>query len=127
MSNARGLRVLACDVRGQRGDLATVSELIRQAEPDVAVVIGAPWRLRTRTRAADLAARSGLYAAAGSQASVGNVIFVSLRVRVIKQACDGAIENRIAQKFQALVVIRACTAMSERGVAMHGRRKHMAE
>jgi hypothetical protein len=77
-----GLRVVAFDLRGSAGDLDTVSRLIREAGPDVAVLTGAPWRLRTRTHAARLADRSGLVAAAGSAASVGNVVLVNMRVNV---------------------------------------------
>jgi len=78
---------VATDVRGQRGDLAGLSALIRQAAPDVAVITGTPWRLRTRPRAADLASRSGLFAAAGNASTLGNVILVSLRVDVHDTWC----------------------------------------
>jgi endonuclease/exonuclease/phosphatase family metal-dependent hydrolase len=81
------VRVVAAELRGQRGDLAGLSGLIREAGPDVAVLTGAPWRLRTRPRAADLAVRSGLFAAAGSASTLGNVILVNLRVDVHDTWC----------------------------------------
>ena len=49
-------------------------------------------------------------------AQTRQIAFIGLGVRVIKQACDGAIENRIAQEFQALIVTRAGTSMRERRV-----------
>jgi hypothetical protein len=81
------LRVVAGDLRGRGRELDPLSGLIREAAPDVAVLTGAPWRLRSRTRAADFAARSRLVTAAASPASVGNAVLVSLRVQVIDTWC----------------------------------------
>src|ERR1700759_1663673 len=49
------------------------------------------------------------------------------RPGVVKHARDRAIENRVAEKFQALVVIRTRAAMRKGGMAKQGVRKHVAE
>lgn len=77
------LRVVACDVRGlRRPDVTALGALVAPLTADVAVVAGAPWRIRGRTRSADLAVRLGLWHAAGGPSSVGNLVLVSLRVKV---------------------------------------------
>jgi endonuclease/exonuclease/phosphatase (EEP) superfamily protein YafD len=82
------LRVVACDVRGLRGDdLESLAALIRQLGADVVVVAGAPWRIRARSRSAALADRFGLFHGGGGAASVGNLVLVSVRVSVHESWC----------------------------------------
>jgi endonuclease/exonuclease/phosphatase family metal-dependent hydrolase len=50
--------------------------------PDVVLVQDAPWRLRWRTPAAELARALGLFFAAGGRDAAGNLVLVGLRVRV---------------------------------------------
>lgn len=88
VSSRPGLRVVACDVRGLRGDdLESLAALIRPLGADVVVVVGAPWRIRARSRSAALADRFGLFYGGGGAPSVGNLVLVSVRVSVPETWC----------------------------------------
>ena len=76
------LRVLSYNVHGLRDDRAALTGLVRDLAPDVVVVQEAPRRFRWRSKCAALANDFGLVVAAGGQPSLGNLILVSLRVRV---------------------------------------------
>ena len=77
-----GLRALCYDVDGLRGDREAMDAMVRDVEPDVVIVQGAPRRFRWRTRCADLANRFGLLYAGGGEPALGNLVLVSLRVSV---------------------------------------------
>lgn len=79
------LRVLSYNVHGLRDDRAALTGLVRDLAPDVVVVQEAPRRFRWRSKCAALANDFGLVVAAGGQPSLGNLILVSLRVRVHEQ------------------------------------------
>jgi endonuclease/exonuclease/phosphatase family metal-dependent hydrolase len=79
------LRVLSYNVHGLRDDRAALTGLVRDLAPDVVVVQEAPRRFRWRTRCASLADDFGMVVAAGGLPSLGNLLLVSLRVKVHEQ------------------------------------------
>ncbi|MBO0866981.1 MAG: endonuclease/exonuclease/phosphatase family protein [Micromonosporaceae bacterium] len=87
MASGARLRLLSYNIHGLRDDRAALTAVLRDAEPDVAILQEAPRRLRWRTRTAQLAQRTGLVYAAGGAPSLGNVILTSMRVRVTGSSC----------------------------------------
>lgn len=78
------LRLLSYNVHGLHDDVAALTRVVRAAQPDVMCVQEAPRRFRWRHKCADLARRCGMYVAAGGGDSLGNLLLVSLRVRVLE-------------------------------------------
>ncbi|MEV6694057.1 endonuclease/exonuclease/phosphatase family protein [Micromonospora sp. NPDC051196] len=76
------LRVVSYNVHGQRDDVAALAAVVRQVAPDVLIVQEGPRRFGWRAKSATLAASLGLVVAAGGLPSLGNLLLVSLRVRV---------------------------------------------
>jgi endonuclease/exonuclease/phosphatase family metal-dependent hydrolase len=76
------LRVMSYNVHGMKDDRAALTGLIRDAAADVVIVQEAPRRFRWRQRCAALADDVGMVVAAGGLPSLGNLLLVSLRVRV---------------------------------------------
>jgi endonuclease/exonuclease/phosphatase family metal-dependent hydrolase len=81
------LRVLSYNVHGLKDDRAALTGLIRDLAPDVVAVQEAPRRFRWRHKCAALADDCGLVVAAGGLPSLGNLLLVSLRVRVHRTWC----------------------------------------
>ncbi|MBU2670956.1 endonuclease/exonuclease/phosphatase family protein [Actinoplanes bogorensis] len=81
MSGA-SLRVVSYNVHGLKDDRAALVGLIRDLAPDVLVVQEAPRRFRWRHKCAALADDLGMVVAEGGLPSLGNLLLVSLRVRV---------------------------------------------
>ncbi|MFI5933305.1 endonuclease/exonuclease/phosphatase family protein [Actinoplanes sp. NPDC051494] len=81
------LRVLSYNVHGLRDDRAALSGLVREIAPDVVIVQEAPRRFRWRTRCAALADSFGMVVAEGGMPALGNLLLVSLRVRVHETWC----------------------------------------
>ncbi|WP_425455296.1 endonuclease/exonuclease/phosphatase family protein [Allorhizocola rhizosphaerae] len=77
-----GLRVVTYNVHSLRDDVGALALLMRELEPDIAIIQEAPRRWRWRTRCARLAHSFGLYYAAGGLPALGNLILTTLRVRV---------------------------------------------
>lgn len=78
------LRVLSYNVHGMRDDRAALTGLVRELAPDVVVVQEAPRRFRWRSKCAAIAADCGMVVAEGGLPSLGNLIMVTLRVRVLE-------------------------------------------
>lgn len=81
------LRVMSYNVHGLSDDRAALTALVRDLAPDVLVVQEAPRRFRWRHKCAALADDVGLVFAAGGLPALGNLILVSLRVRVEETWC----------------------------------------
>ena len=81
------LRVMSYNVHGLKDDRAALISLIREAEPDVLIVQEAPRRFRWRHKCAALADDTSLVVAAGGLPALGNLILVSMRVRVHETWC----------------------------------------
>lgn len=81
------LRVMSYNVHGLSDDRAALTALVRELAPDVLVVQEAPRRFRWRHKCAALADDVGLVFAAGGLPALGNLILVSLRVRVEETWC----------------------------------------
>jgi endonuclease/exonuclease/phosphatase family metal-dependent hydrolase len=81
------LRVMSYNVHGLKDDRAALISLIREAKPDVLIVQEAPRRFRWRHKCAALADDAGLVVAAGGLPALGNLILVSMRVRVHETWC----------------------------------------
>jgi endonuclease/exonuclease/phosphatase family metal-dependent hydrolase len=81
------LRVLSYNVHGLRDDRAALTGLVRDLAPDVLVVQEAPRRFRWRHKCAALADDVGMVVAAGGLPSLGNLLLVTLRVRVHETWC----------------------------------------
>ncbi len=81
------VRVLTYNIHGLRDDRASLTALVRDAAPDVVVVQEAPRRFRWRHKCAALADDFGMVVAAGGLPSLGNLLLVSLRVRVLEAWC----------------------------------------
>jgi endonuclease/exonuclease/phosphatase family metal-dependent hydrolase len=81
------LRVLSYNVHGLHDDRAALTGLVRELAPDVVIVQEAPRRFRWRHKCAALADDFGLVVAAGGLPSLGNLLLVSLRVRVHETWC----------------------------------------
>ncbi|MDT5030843.1 MAG: hypothetical protein QOC94_1014 [Actinoplanes sp.] len=76
------LRVVSYNVHGLRDDRAALTSLVRDLAPDVVIVQEAPRRFRWRHKCAALADDFGLVVGAGGLPSLGNLLLVSLRLRV---------------------------------------------
>jgi endonuclease/exonuclease/phosphatase family metal-dependent hydrolase len=81
------LRMLSYNVHGLRDDRAALIGLIRDIDPDVVVVQEAPRRFRWRHKCAALADDVGMVVAAGGLPALGNLILVTLRVKVHETWC----------------------------------------
>ena len=81
------LRVLSYNVHGLRDDRPALIGLVRQLEPDVVIVQEAPRRFRWRHKCAALADDAGMVVAVGGLPALGNLILVTLRVRVHETWC----------------------------------------
>jgi endonuclease/exonuclease/phosphatase family metal-dependent hydrolase len=81
------LRVLSYNVHGLRDDRAALTGIIRDLEPDVVVVQEAPRRFRWQHKCAALADDVGMVVAAGGLPALGNLILVTLRVKVSETWC----------------------------------------
>ena len=81
------LRVLSYNVHGLKGDRAALVALVRELAPDVLVVQEAPRRFRWRQKCATLADDVGMVVAAGGLPALGNLLLVSLRVKVHETWC----------------------------------------
>lgn len=81
------LRVLSYNVHGLSDDRPALTGLIRDLEPDVVIVQEAPRRFRWRHKCAALANDFGMVVAAGGLPSLGNLLLVSLRLRVHETWC----------------------------------------
>jgi endonuclease/exonuclease/phosphatase family metal-dependent hydrolase len=81
------LRVLSYNVHGLRDDRAALTSLVRDLEPDVLIVQEAPRRFRWRHKCAALADDVGMVVAAGGMPALGNLLLVTLRVRVHETRC----------------------------------------
>ena len=81
------LRVLTYNVHGLRDDRAALVGLVRELEPDAVVVQEAPRRFRWRHKCAALADDFGMVVAAGGMPSLGNLLLVSLRLKVHETWC----------------------------------------
>ena len=81
------LRVMSYNVHGLSDDRAALIELVRELAPDVLVVQEAPRRFRWRHKCAALADDAGMVVAAGGLPALGNLVLVSLRVKVHETWC----------------------------------------
>lgn len=81
------LRVLTYNVHGLKDDRAALVGLVRELEPDAVIVQEAPRRFRWRHKCAALADDFGMVVAAGGLPSLGNLLLVSLRLRVHETWC----------------------------------------
>ena len=81
------LRVMSYNVHGLGDDRAAVIELVRELAPDVLIVQEAPRRFRWRHKCAAFADDAGLVVAAGGLPALGNLVLVSLRVKVHEAWC----------------------------------------
>ncbi|MCA2212461.1 endonuclease/exonuclease/phosphatase family protein [Jidongwangia harbinensis] len=81
------LRVLNYNIHSLRDDRTALAGLVRDLAPDVLIVQEAPRRFRWRQKCAALAGDFGMVVAAGGLPSLGNLLLVSLRVRVLDTWC----------------------------------------
>jgi endonuclease/exonuclease/phosphatase family metal-dependent hydrolase len=81
------LRVLSYNVHGLRDDRAALIGLVRELAPDVVIVQEAFRRFRWRHKCAALADSVGMVVGEGGQPALGNLLLVSLRVRVHETWC----------------------------------------
>ena len=81
------LRVVSYNVHGLRDDRSALTNLVRDLAPDVVIVQEAPRRFRWRHKCAALADDCGLVVGAGGQPALGNLLLVSLRLRVHESWC----------------------------------------
>lgn len=127
------LRLLTYNVRGVRAGSPAVARVIGSARPDVVCVQEAPVALRWRSRAADLARRSGLYVVSGGRPAAGNLLLCAARVDVVSAG------DHLLSRSPGLAA-RGCTAAVLRiggidvgvvgthfGLRASERRRHAAE
>jgi endonuclease/exonuclease/phosphatase family metal-dependent hydrolase len=81
------LRVVGYNVHGLKDDRAALVALVRDLAPDVLVVQEAPRRFRWRQKCATLADDVGMVVAEGGLPALGNLLLVSLRVKVHETWC----------------------------------------
>ena len=81
------LRVLSYNVHGLRDDRSALTALIRDLAPDVVIAQEAPRRFRWRHNCAAFADDVGMVVAAGGLPALGNLLLVTLRVRVHETWC----------------------------------------
>jgi endonuclease/exonuclease/phosphatase family metal-dependent hydrolase len=81
------LRVLTYNVHGLKDDRAALVGLVGELEPDAVIVQEAPRRFRWRHKCAALADDFGMVVAAGGLPALGNLLLVSLRLRVHETWC----------------------------------------
>ncbi|MCU7725675.1 endonuclease/exonuclease/phosphatase family protein [Actinoplanes sp. KI2] len=78
---------MSYNVHGLSDDRPALIELVRELAPDVLVVQEAPRRFRWRHKCAALADDAGLVVAAGGLPALGNLVLVSMRVKVHETWC----------------------------------------
>jgi endonuclease/exonuclease/phosphatase family metal-dependent hydrolase len=78
---------MSYNVHGLSDDRSALIELIRELAPDVLVVQEAPRRFRWQHKCAALADDAGLVVAAGGLPALGNLVLVSMRVKVHETWC----------------------------------------
>jgi len=81
------LRVMSYNVHGLKDDRAALTALVRDLAPDVLIVQEAPRRFRWRHKCAALADDVDMVVAAGGLPALGNLLLVSLRVKVHETWC----------------------------------------
>ncbi|AGL15429.1 endonuclease/exonuclease/phosphatase family protein [Actinoplanes sp. N902-109] len=81
------LRVLTYNIHGLRDDRTALVGLIRELAPDVVIVQEAFRRFRWRHKCAALADSLGMVVAEGGLPALGNLLLVSMRVRVHETWC----------------------------------------
>jgi endonuclease/exonuclease/phosphatase family metal-dependent hydrolase len=81
------LRVMSYNVHGLKDDRAALTALIRDLAPDVLIAQESPRRFRWRHKCAALADDVGMVVAAGGLPALGNLLLVSLRVKVHETWC----------------------------------------
>jgi endonuclease/exonuclease/phosphatase family metal-dependent hydrolase len=81
------LRVMSYNVHGLKDDRAALTALIRDLAPDVLIVQEAPRRFRWRQKCAALADDVGMVVGVGGLPALGNLLLVSLRVKVHETWC----------------------------------------
>ena len=77
------LRLLTYNVRQLRAGTGAVARVIASARADVVCLQEVPSRFRWRSRAAELARRSGLYVVTGGRPAAGNLMLCAARVDVV--------------------------------------------
>ncbi|MGX6604202.1 endonuclease/exonuclease/phosphatase family protein [Micromonosporaceae bacterium Da 78-11] len=78
---------MSYNVHGLKDDRASLIALVRETAPDVLIVQEAPRRFRWRHKCAALADDVDMVFGAGGLPALGNLILVSLRVRVLETWC----------------------------------------
>jgi endonuclease/exonuclease/phosphatase family metal-dependent hydrolase len=81
------LRVMSYNVHGLKDDRAALTALVRDLAPDVLYVQVAPRRFRWRHKCAALADDAGMVVAVGGLPALGNLVLVSMRVKVHETWC----------------------------------------
>jgi endonuclease/exonuclease/phosphatase family metal-dependent hydrolase len=81
------LRVMTYNVHNLMDDRAALTSLIRDVEPDVLLIQESPRRFRWRHKCAALADDVGMVIGVGGMPSLGNLILVSLRLKVRHSWC----------------------------------------
>ena len=81
------LRVMSYNVHGLKDDRAALISVLRDLAPDVLLVQEAPRRFRWRHKCAALADDTGMVVAAGGLPALGNLVLVSMRVKVHEAWC----------------------------------------
>jgi endonuclease/exonuclease/phosphatase family metal-dependent hydrolase len=77
------LRLLSYNVRSMRDDADALARVMREVNPDVALIQEAPRFLRWRFKCAELARRAGLVLVTGGRESGANLVLSSLAVEVV--------------------------------------------
>src|SRR3954447_25439478 len=78
---------MSYNIHGMKDDRDALVGLVRDTAPDVLIVQEAPRRFRWRHKSAALADDTGMVVAAGGLPALGNLLPVSLRVRVHETWC----------------------------------------
>jgi endonuclease/exonuclease/phosphatase family metal-dependent hydrolase len=81
------IRVLSYNLHSLKDDQAALAAVVRQIQPDVAILQEAPRRLRWRQKCAALARAFDLVVGGGGLPSLGNLVLTSMRIRVHESWC----------------------------------------
>jgi endonuclease/exonuclease/phosphatase family metal-dependent hydrolase len=77
------LKLLSYNVRSMRDDIDALARVMREINPDVAIIQEAPRFLRWRYQCAALARRGGLVSVTGGRSTGANLVLSSLAVQVV--------------------------------------------
>jgi endonuclease/exonuclease/phosphatase family metal-dependent hydrolase len=111
MVGVTSLKLLSYNVRSMRDDIDALARVMREINPDVAIIQEAPRFLRWRSKCAALARRAGLVGVTGGRSTGANLVLSSLAVQVVaSHELAFSAEKKLHDRGAAIAVLRLAGA-----------------